>query len=161
MNKEFIELLKNEEKAEKIKDIYFNVYEIRKELERNARELKNELNANHKIFKSSRIIKPDWTIDICIELAKYFYNECEFVIEIYVGVNDNYQVFLYFRKGSKVLKFDEKLDKFMKDITANFYKDFEISRDDYDELVANLNKEKLFELVRCIEENCAKLKSKK
>lgn len=49
----------------------------------------------------------------------------------------------------------------MKDITANFYKDFEISRDDYDELVANLNKEKLFELVRCIEENCAKLKSKK
>lgn len=161
MNKEFRELLKDEEKAEKIKDIYFNVYEIRKELERNARELKNELNANHKIFKSSRIIKPNWTINVCIELAKYFYNECEFVIEIYVGVNDNYQVFLYFRKGSKVLKFDEKLDKFIKDITANFYKNFEISRGDYDELVANLNKEKLFELVRCIEENCAKLKSKK
>jgi|GEM_PF-2547663 len=160
MNKEFIELLKDEEKAEKIKDIYFNVYEVRKELERNARELKNELNANPKIFKSSRIIKPNWTINICIELSKYFYNECEFVIEIYIGVNDSYEVFIYFRKNSKVLKFDEKLDKFMKDITANFYKNFELSKGEYDELMANLNKEKLFELVKCIEENCSKLKSK-
>ena len=161
MNKEFIELLKDEEKAEKIKDIYFNVYEVRKELERNARELKNELNANPKIFKSSRIIKPNWTINICIELSKYFYNEfyneCEFVIEIYIGVNDSYEVFIYFRKNSKVLKFDEKLDKFMKDITANFYKNFKISKEYY-ELYANLNKEKLFELVKCIEENCSKLK---
>lgn len=165
MNKEFIELLKDEEKAEKIKDIYFNVYEVRKELERNARELKNELNANPKIFKSSRIIKPNWTINICIELSKYFYNEfyneCEFVIEIYIGVNDSYEVFIYFRKNSKVLKFDEKLDKFIKDITANFYKNFELSKGEYDELMANLNKEKLFELVKCIEENCSKLKSKK
>lgn len=161
MNKEFIELLKDEEKAEKIKDIYFNVYEARKELERNARELKNELNANPKIFKSSRIIKPNWTINICIELSIYFYNKCEFVIEIYIGVNDSYEVFIYFRKNSKVLKFDEKLDKFMKDITANFYKNFELSKGEYDELMANLNKEKLFELVKCIEENCSKLKSKK
>ena len=150
----------DEEKAEKIKDIYFNVYEVRKELERNARELKNELNANPKIFKSSRIIKPNWTINICIELSKYFYNECEFIIEIYIGVNDSYEVFIYFRKNSKVLKFDEKLDKFMKDITANFYKNFELSKGEYDELMANLNKEKLFELVKCIEENCSKLKSK-
>ena len=71
--------------------------------------------------------KPNWTINICIELSKYFYNECEFVIEIYIGVNDSYEVFIYFRKNSKVLKFDEKLDKFMKDITANFYKNFEKS----------------------------------
>ena len=160
MNKEFIELLKDEEKAEKIKDIYFNVYEVRKELERNARELKNELNANPKIFKSS-IIKPDWTINVCLELAQYFYNECEFVIEIYVGVDEDYKVFLYFRKNSKVSKFDEKLDKFMKDVTTNFYKNFELSKGEYDELYTNLNKEKLFELVRCIEENCAKLKLKK
>lgn len=159
MNKEFIELLKDEEKAKKLTNIFFNVLEVRKELEIKAKELKNELNVNPKIFKSSKI-KPDWTVKICIELSKYFYNECEFVIEIYIGVNDSYEVFIYFRKNSKVLKFDEKLDKFMKDITANFYKNFELSKGEYDELMANLNKEKLFELVKCIEENCSKLKSK-
>ena len=46
------------------------------------------------------------------------------------------------------------------DSLNNFYKNFKISKEYY-ELYANLNKEKLFELVKCIEENCSKLKSKK
>ena len=29
---------------------------------------------------------------------------------------------------------DKKLDKFMKDITANFYKNFELSKGEYDKL---------------------------
>ena len=61
----------------------------------------------------------------------------------------------------KIEELQEIGNKSEKDMTSEIQQ-FEKAAEDFaDELYANLNKEKLFELVRCIEENCAKLKSKK
>ncbi len=158
MNKDFLELLKDENKYSKIENIFSNICEVRKLFESKANELKNDLNLN--IFKSS-IKKPEWTIAICLSLERYFYdNENELVIEIYINnIDDEYNVYIYFRKRGSVIKISDKLNIFLQNILYN-YDDFDKNYyNDYDEL--NLifkRKDELINLVKNIEMKCQQYK---
>lgn len=157
MNKDFLELLKDKNKYSKIENIFSNICEVRKLFESKANELKSDLNLN--IFKSS-IKKPEWTIAICLSLERYFYdNENELVIEIYIdNTDDEYNVFIYFRKRGNVIKISDKLNIFLQDILYN-YDDFDKNySNDYDELNLVFKKDELINLVKNIEMKCQEYK---
>ncbi|WP_020005067.1 PD-(D/E)XK nuclease family protein [Brachyspira innocens] len=158
MNKDFLKLLKDEDKYNKIENIFSNICEVRKLFEAKANELRSDLNLN--IFKSS-IKKPEWTIAICLSLEGYFYdNENELVIEIYINnIDDEYNIYIYFRKKGNVIKISDKLNIFLQNILYN-YNDFDKNYyNDYDELNLVLkSKDELINLVKNIEMKCQEYK---
>ncbi|WP_028330122.1 hypothetical protein [Brachyspira alvinipulli] len=100
------------------------------------------------------------TIAICLSLERYFYdNENELVIEIYINnTDDEYNVFIYFRKKGNVIKISDKLNIFLQKILYN-YNDFDKNyHNDYDELNLVFKKDDLINLVKNIEMKCQQYK---